>query len=908
MAEYPLRLTVGTAPYQTRYVLQKDLLLLRFGKKVADREIDRFIGARRFTELKVKGAPDRFRMLRAVKQRLIRLPETPESPAAHAKMLVKEHRQLAAAQPVFYAEGQGPGSAAVPLFDSVAVLLRNEKDRKTLKRLAELGFERHPQMSKALAPFHYFRLKMSGQRKELGLEDEFALLEHVAGWPEVENAEFDWVKLEAYQLIPNDTHWADQWNMLRIGLVDGWDVQTGDPGVVVAIIDSGFDLAHPDLQFSPAADHFNAEQFIDGDAPPYDASPSGVGHGTCVAGLAAATLDNNAGVAGVAGGCTIMPVRLGTVPSSDRVAAGLDWARTHGARVASMSLSCVNTATAIAAVNNAWAAGLVLCAATGNGDFGSVNFPANHASVLAVGASDQMDERKRAASADGQGWWGSQWGPELDVMAPGVLVWSTDEQGLNGYNDNNGGAVNIGGINYPSTGDANGDYYALFGGTSAATPQVAGLAALLLSEYPALTNQQVRDIIMRTCDKVSAGMYPYAHDPSRPNGTWHTEMGHGRINCNAALRCADLVISDHAADTGDVPSCELVGGSWTPDAFWRYQPYVTATDNPAAMPADHEPAEPGHDNYVHAYVTNRGPGPATNILITWHIMDYPGTELVWPTDWNPGNEIAQTVIPSLAAGDSVAVQQVWPQASVDAAAGFAHPCMVVQAVCDQDRGGDIGAHVWQYNNIAQHNISYGTYDSWGSAEARTFTLPFAVGSRVGRPRWIQLLIDLRRAKDARVLLDALPDPKLPFVERILETARKNQVLVREKGNLAAGCTGTFVQDTGLMLDCCGCRALVRFKAGSSIQMPCAGDSRIPGIGDLEVTGAERVTQGGKELLRLHGSPAKVGFPLAAGQVMPLALTVMAPKGAEPGTLYRVDVTQLSDGVPTGGVSLDLEAR
>lgn len=107
-----------------------------------------------------------------------------------------------------------------------------------------------------------------------------------------------------------------------------------------------------------------------------------------------------------------------------------------------------------------------------------------------------------------------------------MLCWSTDEQGNNGYNNNNdGGALSWACINYASSGDAAGNYFAVFDGTSAATPHVSGLAALLFSQYPALTNQQVRDIIERTCAKVSPGTYAYAYTANRPNGTWHQQMG-----------------------------------------------------------------------------------------------------------------------------------------------------------------------------------------------------------------------------------------------------------------------------------------------------------------------------------------------------------------------------------------------
>jgi thermitase len=77
-----------------------------------------------------------------------------------------------------------------------------------------------------------------------------------------------------------------------------------------------------------------------------------------------------------------------------------------------------------------------------------------------------------------------------------------------------------------------------FGGTSGATPHVAGLAALLFSIAPSLTNQDVRDLIEVTCDKVSPTLYPYAATPGHGNGLWQEEVGYGRINAAEAARIA----------------------------------------------------------------------------------------------------------------------------------------------------------------------------------------------------------------------------------------------------------------------------------------------------------------------------------------------------------------------------------
>ena len=130
---------------------------------------------------------------------------------------------------------------------------------------------------------------------------------------------------------------------------------------------------------------------------------------------------------------------------------------------------------------------------------------------------------------------GAQWGPEMSVVAPGVLIPTTDQQGDSGYNPVVPPAM-------PPAGEStNKDYIMFFNGTSAATPHVAGLAALVRSISPTLTNTQVRDIIERNADKV--GTVAYTNAAGYPNGTWNQEMGYGRINARRTLLELSLMIN-----------------------------------------------------------------------------------------------------------------------------------------------------------------------------------------------------------------------------------------------------------------------------------------------------------------------------------------------------------------------------
>ena len=543
MPEFPERLSVGTPDRPVIYELVRDQVLIRMSSGSDEKGLASFLSKEgleppqppehiRRAEATLRGAGLRWITLRQ------RFPTI-----ADADTLLDERADIADVLPVYYLTGGGPETAATPIFDTLLVKIDDDRRKETLAALTALGLERNEPMSSLLAPTQVFKVPVGAG--QTAAERGQTLAQKAAALPGVLSVEFDWLKLETYQLIPNDPFYTNQWNMQQIGAEGAWGMELGNANIWIAIIDSGFDLAHPDINYTPNSGgtltHFNADEFLNGDPPPYDAGPSGVPHGTAVAGISGATATNSQGVAGIAGGCQIMPVRLGTIPTSARVAAGINWAANNGAQVANLSLTTTATVAATDAVVNAWTAGMLLCAATGNGGGNItsplIGFPANHPTVMAVGASDRNDERKRPARTDGE-CWGSQFGNEIDVVAPGVNIWTTDEQANNGYNNNNGGPLNWSCVNYASSGDVTGNYVALFNGTSAATPHVTGLAALILSANPALSNQQVRNILESTCDKVSSGLYPYAVVAGRENGTWHEEMGYGRINAVRALTVA----------------------------------------------------------------------------------------------------------------------------------------------------------------------------------------------------------------------------------------------------------------------------------------------------------------------------------------------------------------------------------
>jgi len=312
---------------------------------------------------------------------------------------------------------------------------------------------------------------------------EMAIIAALRHHPLVEYAEPNYI-IRAV-LDPNDPFFAYQWSLTRIGAPQAWDVTTGSSDLTITIVDSGIDLDHPDLsgKIIPGYDYLNGDWDPDDD----------YGHGTHVAGIAAAWTNNGLGVAGVSWGARLMALKVldagGSGTYAD-VASAVTYAANHGAKIINLSLGGdYDSQTLHDAVIYAHNAGCVLAAATGNDGGSVVLYPAQYAEALAVAATGSTDQRA----------WFSNYGPEVDVAAPGVGIYST----------------------YLGGG------YTSMDGTSMAAPHVAGLAALIWSEYPGYTNDQVEGRIERTAlDLGAAG--------------WDRYYGYGRIDAQAALCTPDL--------------------------------------------------------------------------------------------------------------------------------------------------------------------------------------------------------------------------------------------------------------------------------------------------------------------------------------------------------------------------------
>jgi len=345
---------------------------------------------------------------------------------------------------------------------------------------------------------------------------------------------------------PVDPYYSQQWNLVSsqysVRARAGWELLQQGPGqnVVVAVIDQGCDLSHPDLAgaFSTGASF----DYSTPSGPVMDrgaASPTDA-HGTQVAGIIAAR-HNNIGIAGLAGQCRIMPLKIVNWQPSE-VGDAIDYAAKHGAKVINMSFGSsystgnyLNVSEVNEAIDDAFAGNnsannkIVLCAATHNDGQDRLYYPAAHRRVIACGASDKQGQKVTRQNRPMDGW-GSNWGNGMSVVAPGVDILTTS----NLY-----------------TGDYGPDKYysSNFGGTSAAVAHVAALAALLIGKRPSLGSdpQEVRNIIERTASKlpshseISPPQYANGDLMSPVNGSWNRHVGYGLIDVTAALAAASEV-------------------------------------------------------------------------------------------------------------------------------------------------------------------------------------------------------------------------------------------------------------------------------------------------------------------------------------------------------------------------------
>lgn len=371
-----------------------------------------------------------------------------------------------------------------------------------------------------LATSFVARERVAGQVVTYHREVDEYVVEVPAGMSDAEYAEqlaatgdYDYVAPDWIVYIvadPNDPSYSSQWHHGKIESSQAWDLHTGS-GVTVAIVDTGVDSDHPDL----AAALVPGFSLIAGDYQPESTvgehSEDAHGHGTHVAGCAAAIGNNGVGVCGVGWGLNIMPVKvsasgsayLSDITNAARQAAFL------GAKVVNVSFSGVDHPSVDSAGTYIREQGGLLFWAAGND--GQLISGSDHEDVIVVSSTDALDNKASS----------SNYGELVDIAAPGISIWSTTRGGG----------------------------YAAWSGTSMAAPVAAGVGAMIWSADPNLAPAEVEQALFDSCEDIGAA----GED---------IEFGHGRVNLHRAL--TDVVVIEYAL--GDM-NCDGIVDTYDIDGF-----------------------------------------------------------------------------------------------------------------------------------------------------------------------------------------------------------------------------------------------------------------------------------------------------------------------------------------------------
>ena len=335
--------------------------------------------------------------------------------------------------------------------------------------------------------------------------DEKTALRSYAGLEEVEYAELNYI----YHIfsIPNDPYISSQYALYSgssngINALGGWDIESGSRSIMIGVIDTGVDYRHEDLSGKVVKGY----DFVNEDYDPMDDN----GHGTHVAGIAAGIANNGRGIAGVCRDCSVLAVKVVTADGSGAntwIANGIANAVNLGAQVLNLSLGGLDNSNTIRlAVEQAYAQGAVIVAASGNDGSSVPMYPAALSQTISVGATGRYGDKASF----------SNYGSSLELAAPGESIYGT----------------------VPGNG------YEAWNGTSMASPHVAGAVGLLLSRNPSLSNTQVRQVLASTATDLG------------PSGR-DSYFGYGRINILAALGqvpdSSGNLPNNPIPDDGDIP-------------------------------------------------------------------------------------------------------------------------------------------------------------------------------------------------------------------------------------------------------------------------------------------------------------------------------------------------------------------
>jgi len=324
-------------------------------------------------------------------------------------------------------------------------------------------------------------------------------------------------------ITPNDPRFPSQWHHTKIITPSAWETSVGSVAIPIAILDSGIDPDHPDL----AAKLMPGYNFVARNNDTHDVR----GHGTAVAGSAAAIGDNAEGIAGIAWNNPLMPLVVNDstgYASYSNISSAIIYAVDHGAKIINISTAGSSSSSTLNnAVNYAWDHGVLVFAAAANNNTSARYYPAACANAVAVAATDMADNK---ASFSNYGDW-------IDLTAPGVSILTT----------NNGGG------------------YGSWSGTSFSSPITAGLAALTWSANPQLTHQEILQILKSTAVDLGASGFD-------------STFGHGRINAYSAMM--EAMNFQPVSDT-EAPSVTLTSPGNNQTVTGNVSITATASDNVA---------------------------------------------------------------------------------------------------------------------------------------------------------------------------------------------------------------------------------------------------------------------------------------------------------------------------------------
>jgi hypothetical protein len=790
--------------------------------------------------------------------------------------------------------------------------------------------------------------------------------------------------LQSDQYTPNDPLWTNVPHLRLVNADDAWDrldnlgvvLRGGSTWITVGVVDiMGVAPDHPDLTANLTDGLGKMSSNVNFNSVPISnqtvAGLSG-DHGTQCAGTATAAFDNNRGIPGVAPNCHLVGARVGgsttavqmadlylwvggflngstaagfppAVPPRPADVISSSWGAT-GLALSSTIRDCFDFLTTYGRSGR----GTILCWSLGNSGFvdftsstgGAFRSWPTYEKCIAVGASintaptnpipvsihaDPAGATTMIATAVDRRALYSPFGPTAlgkpDLVAPAHTAYD----GAGVIIDPIMSTVRVGagatdGCPGPATCN---DYAATFGGTSHATPTVAGAIALILSAKQELSWIQVRDVLRRTSAKIDAGQ-------TNASGVWQDLdgdgaidysrwYGFGRLDVDAAvaavlvptLNLADIYARENLADIGDVPS----------PGWWAESPdiWVRASDDPIPALAwtsapPHENAVRSHDCFVYARARNRGTAVASAFYLRAMLTHYPGFEFRYPQEWQPTTQVGAALpapltpgtyligerrIDNLAIGANQIVKMTWPQALIPPETVMMgsisvrwHPCLLLEVSPHDGPGAASGViAVRSDNNLAQRNITIdnvdsdsdafvgmiaGTLDSVGIASLVVDTTHLR-----GRPT-IRLAIINSGAMNQLIA-------SLKELEKELEQSRGRPGSGGEGGG-GRGCRVTVVEEARLRIDCCGDSIEITSPAGTVLRWSDGGGSD----GGISVDVGK---EGEAEVAEIRGLRGRLEIPLAlaGGELVPMAAAVSGAASGELRLTQRRGDDQLSTG-------------